>query len=114
MIFAIIAQPYPTVKFWVTDWVNCSMFKLTIKYLLKETPLLIFDCLLCAEQQTSGPGGRLFTPLRTGEAFGSIHDLDLPRATVAPQINVDDITGLFLYVNLHSQQLQWLPMGAQS
>ncbi|KAK1898103.1 Targeting protein for Xklp2-B [Dissostichus eleginoides] len=42
------------------------------------------------EQQISGPGGRLFTPLRT-DAFSSIHDLDLPRAIVAPQIKVDDI-----------------------
>lgn len=44
------------------------------------------------EQQTSGPGGRLVTPLRTDKAFRSIHDLGLPRAIVAPQIKVDDIT----------------------
>ncbi|KAF3859964.1 hypothetical protein F7725_000219 [Dissostichus mawsoni] len=35
------------------------------------------------EQQISGPGGRLFTPLRT-DAFSSIHDLDLPRAISTP------------------------------
>ncbi|KAJ4934712.1 hypothetical protein JOQ06_007496 [Pogonophryne albipinna] len=43
------------------------------------------------EQQNSGPGGRLVTPLRADKSFRSIHDLDLPRAIVAPQIKVDDI-----------------------
>ncbi|KAI4823259.1 hypothetical protein KUCAC02_011856 [Chaenocephalus aceratus] len=43
------------------------------------------------EQQTSGPGGRLVTPLRTDNSFRSVRDLDLPRAIVAPQIKVDDI-----------------------
>ncbi|KAK5863069.1 hypothetical protein PBY51_000126 [Eleginops maclovinus] len=42
------------------------------------------------EEQSSGAGSHLITPLRNSIAFKSSHDLDLPRAIVAPQVKVDN------------------------
>ncbi|XP_034074377.1 LOW QUALITY PROTEIN: targeting protein for Xklp2-like [Gymnodraco acuticeps] len=65
-----------------------------------DAPSHVVDMLMLAEQKAEGEDkwfeqqtsdGRLVTPLRTDKSFRDIHDLDLRRAIVAPQIKVDDI-----------------------
>ncbi|XP_034074364.1 targeting protein for Xklp2-like isoform X2 [Gymnodraco acuticeps] len=65
-----------------------------------DAPSHVVDMLMLAEQKAEGEDtwfeqqtsdGRLVTPLRTDKSFRNIHDLDLRRAIVAPQIKVDDI-----------------------